>query len=78
MTARGCRHAVVGYPGQIVRAAVEAGPREHRLPEIEGGLDFSELVTFWRLDRDGWEWFPPPLPDATVGAIYRWLKSSAQ
>jgi hypothetical protein len=38
---------------------------------------FPNLVTFWLLDPDAWEWFPPPLTEAQVAAIHRHLVASA-
>jgi hypothetical protein len=38
---------------------------------------FADLVVFWLTDRDSWEWFPPPLPEHTIAAIYRHLVASA-
>jgi hypothetical protein len=71
------RHAAVGYPDATIRAAVEAGLRECPLAAAEGDLDVPALVTFWLLDADSFEWFPPPLPENTIAAIQQHLVASA-
>jgi hypothetical protein len=38
---------------------------------------FAGLVVFWLMDPDSWRWFPPPLPESTIAAIYRHLVASA-
>jgi hypothetical protein len=54
MTAQDLRSAVVGYPKQAVRVAVEAGLRECPAHDPEAP-DFAELVTFWLVDPDSGE-----------------------
>jgi RimJ/RimL family protein N-acetyltransferase len=76
VTALELRHATIGYSQTAVRAAVEAGLRECPAHDPEAP-DFAELVTFWLVDPDCWEWFPPPLPENTTAAIHRWLLAVA-
>jgi hypothetical protein len=71
------RHAADGYPDATVRAAVEAGLRECPLAAAEGDLDAPALVTFWLLDADSFEWFPPPTLENTIAAIQQHLVASA-
>ena len=77
MTPQELRRAVAGYPEAVVRSAVEVGLAECPVDEARGDTDFAMLVAFWLIDPDSWEWFAPPLPDATVAAIHRWLLAPA-
>jgi hypothetical protein len=76
MTVEELRDAAIGYPNAVVRAAVEVGLLgcPAHVPEDP---DFAELVTFRLTEQDAWEWFPPPLPDETIAAIYRRLLAAA-
>jgi hypothetical protein len=69
------RHAAVGYSDAAIRPAVEAGLRECPLPEVPADRGFPALVAYWLLDS--WEWFPPPLTENTIAAIWRRLVASA-
>jgi hypothetical protein len=77
VTALELRHAAIGYSERAVRAAVDAGLAECPVAEAAGDRGFAELVTFWLVDPQSWEWFTPPLPEATVAAIHRWLLAVA-
>ena len=77
VTAQELRRAAAGYSATTVRAAVEGGLAECPLPDIRVEPDFPNLVIFWLLDPDAWEWFPPPLMDETIAAIHRRLVAAA-
>jgi hypothetical protein len=71
------RNATVGYSDAVIRAAVEAGLRECPSGHLVDEPGFASLVVHWLTDRDSYEWFPPPLTDAQIAAIYRHLVASA-
>ena len=52
-----------------------AGLLECPLPDVPAEPRFPALVAYSLLDS--WEWFPPPLPENTIAAIYRHLVASA-
>jgi hypothetical protein len=47
------------------------------LPDVPADPEFPNLVAFWLLDPDAWEWFPPPLAADAIAAIYRRLVPAA-
>lgn len=65
----------LGHPDAVISASVAAGLLECPLPDLPADPGFQPLVARWLLD--GWEWFPPPLPEHTIAAIYRLLVASA-
>jgi hypothetical protein len=77
MTPQELRDAAAGYPEANMRAAVAAGIKECPLSDVPAEPGFSSLVAFWLLEPDGWDWFPPPLPESTIAAIYRRLLAGA-
>jgi hypothetical protein len=77
VTAVALRHTVVVYPEVTIRTAVEAGLRECPFEHLPNEPSFAPLVVHWLTDSDGWDWFPPPLTEAQVAAIYRHLVASA-
>jgi hypothetical protein len=66
-------HAGARCSGATLRVAVVAGLLECPPPEVPADPHFADLVVFWLTDPDTWDWFPPPLPETTIAAIYRHL-----
>jgi hypothetical protein len=62
---------------RLGRAAVVAGLRECPFDRLPNEPGFAPLVVHWLIDSDSWEWFPPPLTEAQVAAIYQRLVASA-
>jgi hypothetical protein len=77
MTPLELRHATVGYAQATVRAAVEAALGECPFERLPNEPSFAPLVVHRLTDSDSWDWFPPPLTEAQMAAIYRHLVASA-